>query len=352
MKIFLTGAFGNIGRSTIEALLARGHSVRTFDLLTPANRKAAKKLAAGKNGSRIETTWGDLRRPEDLSAALGTGDIDAALHLGFVIPKLSVTGVNSEDQPDFARAVNVGGTRNLLQALRALEHKPRLVFASSFHVYGMTQHLPPPRTIDETPHPVEHYARHKVEAEALVRDSGLEWAILRLAACLPIQLILDQGMFDVPLENRIEYIHTRDAGTAFATAAEHPSIWGKILHIGGGPRCQYYYREVLAQVLEAAGIGSLPERCFTSHPFATDWVDTSESQALLQFQQRTLADYAQDLRRLLGPLRIAVLALRPFIRRWIIARSPYGKIAPTHHAGKLGQPIPVRQESREGRKKR
>ena len=30
-------------------------------------------------------------------------------------------------------------------------------------------------------------------------------------------------------------------------------------------------------------------------PFALDWYDTSESQALLDFQRKTLDDYAQDL---------------------------------------------------------
>jgi nucleoside-diphosphate-sugar epimerase len=344
MNVFLTGAFGNVGRSTIAALLERGHSVRAFDLPTPANRKAASRFRG-----RIETTWGDLRSQADLNAALGSDvafgsddaqssdvafgsvaqrsstEIDAVLHLGFVIPSLSVTGVNSEDRPDFARSVNVGGTRNLIEALRGLPHKPRLVFASSFHIYGKTQHLLPPRTSADEPHPVEHYARHKLEAESLVRGSGLEWAILRLAAALPIQLILDRAMFDVPLDNRIEFIHTRDAGQAFAAAADHPRVPGKVLLIGGGPHCQLIYREMMAQVLEATGIGSLPECYFSREPFATDWLDTSESQALFHYQQRTFADYTRDLRRILGPLRWGVIALRPVIHRWLISRSRYGE---------------------------
>lgn len=343
MKVFLTGAFGNVGKSTISALLERGHNVRTFDLPTPINRKAARKFSGRKVSNRIETTWGDLRRPGDLSAALAGGEIDSVIHLGFVIPKLSATGINSEDQPEFARSVNVGGTRNLVQALCALDKKPRLVFASSLHVYGMTQHLPPPRTTDEVPHPVEHYARHKVEAEALVRGSGLEWAILRLAACLPVQLILDAGMFDLPLDNRFEYIHTRDAGNAFAAAVDAPGVVGKILHIGGGHRCQYTYREVMEQVLEAAGIGSLPERYFAREPFAVDWLDTRESEALLHFQQRTLADYTKDLRRRLGLLRIAVLVMRPFIRRWVAAHSPYAKKPAQPRIKRTPQPIAVEQ---------
>src|SRR5512138_2764640 len=159
---------------------------------------------------------------------------EAVIHLAYVIPKLSATGVNSEDRPDWARSINVGGTRNLIAAMQAQEPKPRLIFASSLHVYGKTQHLPPPRTAAETPHPVEHYARHKVEVEGMVRASGLEWSILRLGAALPLRLILDRGMFDVPLDNRIEFVHTRDAGYAFAAAVDTPGVLHRTLLIGGG----------------------------------------------------------------------------------------------------------------------
>ena len=316
MNILLTGAFGNVGQSTLDALLERGHSVRCFDVPTRANLKTAARYRG-----KIDVYWGDLRQPADIAGAVQ--DRDAVIHLAFVIPRLSATGVNSEDQPDFARSINVGGTRNLVEALQALPHPPRLVFASSLHIYGKTQHLPPPRTAGEVPHPVEHYAQHKLEAEQLVRESGLEWAILRLGAALPLRLIIDPGMFDVPLDNRIEFIHTRDAGQAFARAVENSQVWGRTLLVGGGPRCQLYYREMMSRVLTAMGIGPLPERAFAHEPFATDWLDTQESQALLGYQQRTFEDYTQDLRRTLGSLRWLVLAARPLVQRWLLAHSPY-----------------------------
>jgi len=321
MNILLTGAFGNVGRSTLTALLERGDRVRTFDLPTPANRKAARAL-----DGRIDPTWGDLRRPDDLAAAVNMpGGLDAVIHLAFVIPTLSATGVRCEERPDFARTVNVGGTRNLIDALNNLEKRPRLVFASSLHVYGPTQHLAPPRTTDETPAPIEHYARHKVEAEGMVRQSGLEWCIMRLAAALPVRLILDRAMFDVPLDNRIEFIHTRDAGQGFAAAAGCPATAYKTLLLGGGPRCQLIYRQIMTEILETVGVGALPECCFTTTPFSVDWLDTRESQALLGYQQRTFDDYTADLRCLLGPLRHAARAFRPLVRRWLISRSPYIK---------------------------
>ncbi|HEX9019384.1 MAG TPA: NAD(P)-dependent oxidoreductase [Anaerolineaceae bacterium] len=320
MKVLLTGAFGNIGRSTLDALLARGHVVRTFDLPSRANLKAARKYAR-----EVELAWGDLRDPQAVATAVQ--GVDAVIHLAFVIPNLSKTGVSSEARPDWARSINVGGTHVLIDALRAQgqhgKRSPRLIFASSLHVFGKTQHLPPPRTTADLPHPTDNYSQHKYEVEQMVRESGLEWSILRLGAALPIQLIFDRGMFQVPLDNRIEFVHTRDAGMAFANAVDTPPIIGQTLLIGGGPGCQLYYREMMARVLEAMGIGQLPDWAFSHEEYPTDWLDTTQSQAMLHFQVRTFEDYINDLRRALGGLRFWVVAARPLVRRWLLSKSPY-----------------------------
>ena len=171
--------------------------------------------------------------------------------------------------------------------------------------------------------PVENYALHKVTCEEMVKASGLEWTILRLGASMPVRLILDPGIFDVPLDNRIEYVHGRDVALAMAHAVGSSQAWGKTWLIGGGMRCQYTYREVVVRVLNAVGIGMLPEAAFCRTPFSTDWLDTAESQRVLRFQQRTLQDYVDDLRSALGPRRFAIAALRPILRRRLLSLSPY-----------------------------
>jgi UDP-glucose 4-epimerase len=315
MRILLTGAFGNVGVSALQELLARGHQLRCFDLKTPANLRLARRLAR-----KAEVVWGDLRSVGDVAAAVR--DVDVVIHLAFIIPKLSATGIESEKEPVLARQVNVGGTRNLIRAMRAQPHPPRLIFSSSLHVYGMTQHLPPPRTIDDLPQPVEHYARHKVACERMVRISGLRWSILRFGAVLPLSVRPDPGMFDVPLANRIEFVHTRDVGVALANAVESDAIWGKLLLIGGGARCQLIYRELMTSILDAMGVGPLPDSAFTDEPFATDWLDTRESERLLHYQRRTLVDFTRDLATRLGPRRQLARIFRPFVRAWLMRQSP------------------------------
>ena len=136
---------------------------------------------------------------------------------------MSHTGVESELRPDWAEAVNVGGTRNLIRAMQA-QPIPR----SSFHLVASRlsagRDLAPPRSVTDPVQPFEHYACHKVACEEMIRSSSLQWAILRLGATLPIAIKLDPGMFDVPLDNRIEYVHTRDVGLALADAVDSTEV--------------------------------------------------------------------------------------------------------------------------------
>lgn len=324
MNILLTGAFGNIGSSTLEALLQAGHNVRCFDLKTKANEQTAARF----NG-HIDVVWGDVRRLDDMANAVKGQD--AVAHVAFITPRLSVTGVQSEEQPDWVRSINVDGTRNLLNALIAQPRPPKLIFTSSLHVYGRTQDQQPPRDAADPPRPIEHYARHKVECEQMIKASGLPWVILRLGAALPVRLILDPGMFEVPLDNRIEYVHSKDVGLAIANAAGCDATLGKILLVGGGAACQFVYRELIKRVMEAIGIGMLPAEALTTTPYSVDWLDTIESQRLLHFQRRTLDDYIHDTKQALGYRRAFIRLFRPWVRQSLLRQSPYYRQSRTHN---------------------
>ncbi len=317
MKVLLTGAFGNIGQAALEELISRGHDVRCFDVPTKQNRKTAHPYG----NAPIEIVWGDLRNIDDVRKAVAGQDV--VLHLAFVIPTLSTTGVSTEDEPEWAYAINVGGARNIIQAIQEQPAPPKLLFTSSLHVFGKTQHLPPPRRVSDAVAPAEHYSRHKVAVEHLVRESGLTWAIFRLGAAMPLRMIFDPAMFDVPLDNRIEFVHRRDVARALVNALETDEVWGGLWLIGGGPRNQYLYRDLAAKILDAMGVDMLPDEAFSTEPYPTDWLDTNESERVLQFQQLTLDDYVAEMRRMLGWRRMFVRMFRPLVRAWLLSKSPY-----------------------------
>ncbi|MFX0168982.1 MAG: NAD-dependent epimerase/dehydratase family protein [Candidatus Hodarchaeota archaeon] len=318
MLVLVTGAFGNIGESTLLALFEHKHQIRCFDLHTKQNEKTAKRLQ--KHGE-FETVWGDVRDVDTTKNIVE--DIECIIHLAAIIPP------QSETNNEFTTAVNVGGTLRLIEVAEALPVKPKFILASSISVFGPTMHLPPPRTADDPLHPTDTYTTTKVKCETALRASALPWTILRLVAVPPLRISgeMDPILFEMPLDQRIEFIHTRDVGTAFANAVTAKTT-NKVLLIGGGKPNQMYQREFVAKILTAMGLGMLPESAFrvATKPdewFYTDWVDTTESQQLLEYQHHTYDQYLDDLKRAIGFKRHLARLFRGLAKKRLLAQSPY-----------------------------
>jgi nucleoside-diphosphate-sugar epimerase len=132
-------------------------------------------------------------------------------------------------------------------------------------------------------------------------------------------------MFEIPLDQRFEILHPADAALAIANGIRRP-IWGNIWLVGGGPSCQIRFRDYLQTMLERMGIGMLPEEAFTSEPYCEDWLDTSESQALLQYQRHTFEEIMNELAAAASPgpfVHLILPLVRPLVRRSILKMSPY-----------------------------
>ena len=314
MKVLVTGGFGNVGRSCLTKLREQGHQVRCFDIRTKGNERNARRFKG-----QIDVVWGDMRRPDDVAAAVQ--DQEAVIHLAFILPPAS------DDRPELASDVNVGGTKNLLHAMRNLPSPPKIIFISSFSVFGECQQKPPPRTVSDPVQPMDNYNRHKVECERLVKESGFDWAILRLAVVPPQALSgFSPKMFDAPPGARVEFVHPQDVGLALANAVICDEVWGKILLIGGGADSQLYYRDFVGRMMESMGIGRLPDRAFASCASSyTDWLDTAESQRILQYQQHSFEDFVQEVAASLGYKRYLMRLFAPLIRRWMLSQSPHYK---------------------------
>ncbi|MFA5939514.1 MAG: NAD(P)-dependent oxidoreductase [Sinimarinibacterium sp.] len=308
----MTGALGNVGHSTLEALLAEGHDVVAFDLESPRARKLAARF-----DDRVRFIWGDLTRTETVRAALN--GVDAVVHLAAIIPPLA------DRAPDLARRVNVDATRDLIAAMEASPTAKRLVFASSQGVFGDVQDREPPLRVDTPVSPTDEYGRQKVACEQAIRQSRLRWSILRLAAVTPIHLQAQDPsiMFEFSPDARFEFLHPADAGTAFARAISCDDAIGKILYVAGGAQCRMTYYAFCNELMRAIGIGPLPTEAFvqTEVPrFFGDWVDTEESQRLLRYQTRGLREQTADMRKDFGAIVPLIRLLRP-VATWFVVRS-------------------------------
>jgi len=298
MRVLVTGGAGHIGHSVCEAFHKQGFRVRVL-----LHRSRFKGIEFD-----LETEWGDITEPDSVRRAIE--GVDAVVHLAGLVPPLT------EQKPELARRVNVGGTRTLLNVIRERGERIPLVFASSAVVFGVcpdvTECLHPHRN---PCHPTTVYAETKVQAEELIRESGVDYVILRLTSVPYLRVSLSemrtQG-FLIPLTNRLEFCHPDDAVLAIVNAVmRFDTVKGRILMIGGGPSQQMHYEDLLRAVLGTFGLPLPPQGRFAQEPFPLHWYDTTESQDLLAYQTKTLADYSTDMANQM-PAPVVVL-MRHFI---------------------------------------
>lgn len=314
MNVLLTGAFGNVGLSTLEELIKRDYKVRVFDLDNPRNMLVSKKCAR-----KAEIIWGDLRNYEDVEQAVAGQDV--VIHAAAIIPPLA------DKKPKFAESVNVGGTANVIKAMRKQRNKPRIIYTSSVAIYGDRMKSPLIRNTDPpNPNPDDEYAKQKLKCEGLIRNSGLKWVIFRLTYILsPTKLKLDPLMFDMPLETSLEICHIKDAGLALANAVENDSVWRQTMHIAGGEECRIHYKGYLDKMFGILGLGSgfLPDEAFSSGGFHCGFMTTDKSQKYLNYQKHTLEDCFNEVKRKVRVTRYFMMLFRPFLRRYLLRKSPH-----------------------------
>jgi nucleoside-diphosphate-sugar epimerase len=288
-------------------------------LKTDANDRMRKKL---RRFGDFETIWGDILDFEGGKAAIE--GIEVIIHLAGIIPPLS------DKNPDLARRVNIDGTVNVIQAAETMNPKPKFIFASSVSIYGPTMHLTPPLKASDPVNPTDVYTHTKVKCEEIIHSSSLPWTILRFGAAPPFDTSGDMKMlFEMPLDQRIEFVHTRDVGEACANAVT-AEIIGKTLLIGGGKESQMLQRDFIRRILTTMGLELPPESAFKQPKnddewYYTDWLDTEESQQLLQYQKHTFEDYLEEAKKAAGFKRHLAKLFSGQAMKQILQASPYYK---------------------------
>ncbi len=164
----VTGGAGFIGSHLVEALLARGDSVRVLDNLSTGR---LENLAAVRH--QLEFIEGDIR--DEAAVARAVVGVDAIFHLAAM-----VSVPESMQKPLEAEMINGVGTLNLLLAARAAAVR-RLVLSATCAVYGDDPALPKTETM--LPQLKSPYAVSKLAAEGYCRlfaeSFNLETVVLR-----------------------------------------------------------------------------------------------------------------------------------------------------------------------------
>ncbi|HQU27467.1 MAG TPA: GDP-mannose 4,6-dehydratase [Acidimicrobiales bacterium] len=119
----------------------------------------------------------DVTDPRAVAAAVAAASPEVVYHLA----ALSHVG-RSWEEPEAVRAVNVGGTRRVLEAVAARAPGARVVVVSSAEVYGVTRPEDQPLAETRALAPVSPYAQSKAEAERVALEAavaGLDVVVVR-----------------------------------------------------------------------------------------------------------------------------------------------------------------------------
>ena len=323
--VLVTGSFGLVGTATVTHLAGLGRRVVATDLDTPGNRKAARSLPAG-----VTVRWADLTDPAQVNTLLSAVEPAVIIHLAAVIPPLCYA------KPALARAVNVDATSNLVKAVAAQQVRSRFIQASSIAVYGPRNphRISGVLTADTPVRPFDIYGGHKVEAEAIVTASDLDWVILRLGGVLTVDIRMDTDPNLIyfggvlPTDGRLQTVDVRDVAYAFA-AASTADVVGRTLLIGGDNSHRLMQGEVGSSTAAAMGlVGALPP----GRPgdpddddgwFATDWMDSATANGLLGHQHHSWPQMLAETADNVGWKRYPLRVIAPLAREYLKRQSPY-----------------------------
>ena len=215
MRVAVTGATGHVGVHLIHLLRDRGWDVRALVYDFP------KVL----DGLGVEMVEGSVTDPSALRRLM-TG-VEVVFHLAGII---SIDG----DRDGRVAAVNVGGTRNVVEAAIDRDVR-RLVHVSSIHAFDLTRREGPitessPRVGQR--HPA--YDRSKYDGEKEVRrglDRGLDVVIVNPTGIVgPLDFrpsLMGRSLLDIHhrriparIEGGFDWVDVRDVAAGIVAAAE------------------------------------------------------------------------------------------------------------------------------------
>ena len=321
-RVLVTGAYGNLGYLTVLKLFKTPNvEITCFGRKSKNGIRKQKKLS--KKG-KFKTVWGDIRDSEAVKEAVKGQDV--IIHMAaLLVPK-------TEDNPELGHDINVNGLINIIGAAENLDPKPRFIFSSSVACMGPASPDLPPRKVTDPLIAVNVYGKTKIEGEKLLQESQLPWVILRISLSPPFVVsdYMMKYLFDIAVDQKVEFIDPRDTAEAFVNAIFVPDdqILGKTMFLGGGEKCRLTQGDFLKKQFGSMGIPMLPREAFFMPKSLEDWhfmhwLDTEESQRLLDYQNRTLDDYIEEYLKGIGFKRHIIKLLGKQAVGQFLKASPY-----------------------------
>ena len=163
-KVLITGGAGFIGSNLIESLIkGENYIIYVLDI-----KEEPKKLENVE--SKITYIHGDVRDRKLILDLFNTYHFDGVIHLAAISRVIW-----GEENPNLCVSTNVGGTRNIAEAMAIVKNRPWIIFGSSREVYGEPSSLP---VSEKFPlKPINVYGRSKATGERIIGEFSEKYNI-------------------------------------------------------------------------------------------------------------------------------------------------------------------------------
>ena len=278
--VLVTGGAGFIGCNIANALAERGHEVLVYDALARPGVERNLAWLRERHGEQIVPVIADIRDEDELARA--AREAQAVYHMA---AQVAVTTSLADPREDFE--INIRGTLNLLDAVRAKGDGTPVIFASTNKVYGdlgdLEFRLDGEKYVPVDPivagsgigehRPLDFhtpYGCSKGAAEQYVldyaRSFGLRTTVLRMSCIYGMRQMgtEDQGWVAHFLIRALEgkpitlygdgyqvrdILDVSNAVEAYLKGWDRiDRISGRAFNLGGGPRNSVSLRELLAHI--------------------------------------------------------------------------------------------------------
>lgn len=269
MKYLITGGCGFLGSNIASEILKQGHELVVFDSLYRFG--SYQNLEWLKTQGEFEFIHGDIRNTNDVERTIKSHKPDVIYHLA---GQVAMTTSIADPRMDFE--VNVGGSFNLLNAVRLYSPESTIIYSSTNKVYGDLEQfeytetetryecIDKPNGFDEAVHLEFHspYGTSKGSADQYMLDFariyGLKTAVFRHSSMFGGRQFAtaDQGWLGWFIQKAIEIkngtakepftisgngkqvrdlLYASDCVALYLKAAENiETIKGQAFNIGGG----------------------------------------------------------------------------------------------------------------------
>jgi len=231
----VTGGLGCIGAETTKWLL-QNTTGKVVVCGRDVHAARVERVFHDIDVTRLTVLAIDVTDQNVLSDTLGQHAISHVVHLA------ALQTPDCNQHRDLGMQINLGGTQNLIEAMKLHRTQiKRFVFASSIAVYGPRDSYPLGRVpLRAEPYPVNVYGAWKLAGENITRifheETGIDALSIRPGVLFgpgrdagltstPTTAMKAVAMgipYQIPFENRQDYLYAPDVGAAFGNAILEP----------------------------------------------------------------------------------------------------------------------------------